>query len=122
MAATDRQSLPNVEEPPPGLLPKLEKLTNESIRKALKIPTNRRKRILALVRAILLRAKDEWEWVEKVPKVRLFKETNSREGSLTPVQAKLLLKQSNVVKLEWSQVNLELHHAGCEDRSQRTGT
>lgn len=65
-----------------------------------------------------------------MPKVRLFKETNSRERSLTPEQAKLLLKelpehqremvlfalatglrQSNVVKLEWGQVNLELRHA-----------
>ena len=31
-------------------------------------------RYLALVRAILLRARDEWEWINKAPKVRLFKE------------------------------------------------
>ena len=50
-------------------------------------------RYLALVRAILLRARDEWEWVDKVPKVRLFKETSSRERSLTVEQAKALLEQ-----------------------------
>ncbi|MBS1170973.1 MAG: integrase, partial [Burkholderiaceae bacterium] len=81
-------------------------------------------------RAILIRARDEWEWIEKAPKVRLFKETNNRERSLTPEQAKLLLselpehqremvlfalatglRQGNIVRLEWPQVNLELRHA-----------
>lgn len=65
-----------------------------------------------------------------MPKVRLFKESASRERSLTREQAgKLLaelpqhlrdlvlfslatgLRQSNVLKLEWSQVNLEQRHA-----------
>jgi hypothetical protein len=32
-------------------------------------------RYLAPVRAILLRSRDEWEWIDKVPKVKLFKET-----------------------------------------------
>lgn len=90
-------------------------------------------RYLALIRAILRRARDEWEWVDKVPKVRLFKETNSRERSLTVSQAKLLLaelpehmreivlfslatglRQRNVLRLEWRQVNLELRHAWIE--------
>ena len=85
---------------------------------------------MALVRAILLRARDEWEWVEKVPKVKFFKETSSRERSLTVSQAKSLLaelpehqrevvlftlatglRQSNVLRLEWGQVNLEQRHA-----------
>src|SRR5450759_2505119 len=30
-------------------------------------------RYLALVRAILRRSRDEWDWIDKVPKVRLFK-------------------------------------------------
>lgn len=90
-------------------------------------------RYLALVRAILRRARDEWEWVDKVPKVRLFKESNSRERSLTVDQAKCLLaelpehqreaalfalatglRQSNVLKLAWRQVNLEQCHAWIE--------
>jgi len=31
-------------------------------------------RYLALIRAILRMARDEWEWIDKIPKVRLFKE------------------------------------------------
>ena len=98
-------------------------------------------RYLALVRAILRRARDDWEWVDKVPRVRLFKESNSRERSLTVDQAKRLLdelpehqrevvlfalatglRQSNVLKLEWRQVNLELSHAwidGWQSKNRR---
>ena len=87
-------------------------------------------RYLALIRSILIRARDEWEWIEKAPKIRLFKENNVRERSLTIEQAKVLLNElpphqrstvlfalttglrlSNVVKLEWAQVNLDLKHA-----------
>ena len=87
-------------------------------------------RYLALTRAILRRSCDEWEWIEKVPKVRLFKESNSRERSLTIEQARGLLdelpehlremvlfslatglRQSNVLQMEWRQVNLEQRHA-----------
>jgi len=69
-------------------------------------------------------------WIDKVPKVRLFKESASRERSLTREQAGTLLaelpqhlrdlvlfslatglRQSNVLKLEWSQINLEQRHA-----------
>lgn len=98
-------------------------------------------RYLALVRAILHRARDDWEWVDKVPKVKLFKETNNRERSLTVSQAKALLaelpehqrevvlfalatglRQSNVLNLEWSQVNLEQRHAwihGWQSKNRR---
>ena len=87
-------------------------------------------RYLALIRSILIRARDEWEWIDKVPKIRLFKESNSRERSLTFDQVKRLmqelpmhqretvmfalatgLRQRNVLDLEWSQVNLALRHA-----------
>lgn len=98
-------------------------------------------RYLALVRAILIRARDEWEWVEKVPKVRLFKESNHRERSLTPGQAVRLLeelpvhqremalfalatglRQGNVLGLEWDQVNLAQRHAwipGWQSKNRR---
>ncbi len=98
-------------------------------------------RYLALVRAILIRARDEWEWLDKVPKVRLFKETNDRERSLSVEQAKALLhelpehqrevvwfalatglRQSNVLRLEWGQVNLEQRHAwvrGIDSKNRR---
>jgi integrase len=87
-------------------------------------------RYLALVRAVLLRARDEWEWIDKVPKVKLFKEGAGRERSITAEQVVALLaelpvhqrdvvifalatglRQSNVVGLEWSHVNLKSGHA-----------
>jgi hypothetical protein len=43
-------------------------------------------RYLALVRALLLRARDEWEWIERAPKVKLFIEGPGRERSITPEQ------------------------------------
>jgi len=108
------------------------------LKEAAKATTNR---YLALVRSILIRARDEWEWIDKAPKVRLFKETASRERSLTKEQAgKLLdelpdhqrdvvlfalatgLRQSNVLRLEWSQINLEQRHAwihGAQSKNRR---
>lgn len=97
------------------------------LNEASKATTNR---YLALVRSILIRARDEWEWIDRAPKIRLYKEINDRERSLTHNEAKLLLselpehqretvlfalatglRQSNVLGLEWSQVNLSLRHA-----------
>ena len=87
-------------------------------------------RCRALVRAILLRAGDEWEWIDNAPKVKLFREPPGRERSITVEQAEALLRelpahqrdvvlftlatglrQSNVLRLEWSHVNLESGHA-----------
>lgn len=108
------------------------------LNEASKATTNR---YLALVRSILIRARDEWEWIDKAPKIRLFKETNDRERALTHDEAKRLLselpehqyetvlfalatglRQSNIVKLEWSQVNLKLCHAwvkGNESKNRK---
>ncbi len=58
----------------------IDQIKAAKLKEASKATTNR---YLALLRAILLRARDEWEWIDKVPKVRLFKETASRERSLT---------------------------------------
>ena len=87
-------------------------------------------RYLALVRSILIKSRDEWEWIDKVPKIKLFKETTDRERSLTPAQAQCLLselpphqrevvmfalatglRQSNVLKLEWAKVDTARKHA-----------
>lgn len=57
------------------------------------IPVGSHVSYLALMRSILLRARDEWEWIDKVPKVRLFKESASRERSLTREQAGKLLDE-----------------------------
>ncbi len=82
-------------------------------------------RYLALVRAILRRACLEWEWFDRVPKVRMFKEAQRRVRWMTREQANQLLallpehlaemvrfslatglRQANVLQLEWSQLEL----------------
>lgn len=83
-------------------------------------------RILALIRTILRKAALEWEWIDAAPRIRLYKEAKRRVRWLTPDQVKMLLselpehqrelvlfalctglRQSNVLTLEWSQVDLE---------------
>ncbi len=82
-------------------------------------------RYLALIRSILRKAALEWEWIDKVPRVRLYKEAKRRVRWLTPNDVQRLLgelaphqrdmvvfalstglRQSNVVELEWSQVDM----------------
>ncbi len=82
-------------------------------------------RYLALIRAILRRARDEWAWISEAPKISLYKEAARRVRWLTHEQAERLLqelpphqrnlvvfalatglRQSNVLKLEWSQVDM----------------
>lgn len=105
----------------------IDAIRSAKLKEASKATVNR---YLALIRSILIRARDEWEWIQRVPKIRLFKETNDRERSLTQDEAKLLLLElpkhqrsvvlfalttglrlSNVVRLKWAQVNLDLKHA-----------
>ena len=87
---------------------------------------SRANRFLALIRAILRRAEREWDWLDKAPTVRMYQEAKRRVRWLTPEHAATLLRelpdhqretvlfalatglrQANVVKLEWSQVDLE---------------
>ncbi len=83
-------------------------------------------RYLALIRSILRRACDDWDWIDKVPKVKLFKEPEGRVRSLTVEEFRRLLaelpehladlaifsvatgwRQANARDLEWPQVDLE---------------
>jgi integrase len=82
-------------------------------------------RVLALIRSILRKAALEWEWFDKLPRIRLYKEAKRRVRWLTPEQVNTLLqelplhlqdmmlfalstglRQANVLKLEWSQVDM----------------
>jgi len=82
-------------------------------------------RALEIVRAILRKTRDEWEWIDKIPKVRLLKIKEKRIRWLTTHEAQRLIKEcpqhlaalvrfslatglrmSNVTRLEWSQVDL----------------
>lgn len=115
----------------------IDSIRAAKLNEASKATTNR---YLALVRSVLIRARDEWEWIDKAPKVKLFKETNSRERSLTPEQAKMLLaalpehqkemvlfalatglRQGNVVRLEWPQINMALRHAWVSGTQSKNG-
>ncbi|WP_235471216.1 site-specific integrase [Herbaspirillum hiltneri] len=87
-------------------------------------------RTLALLRAILLRAVHDWEWLDSTPKVRLLREPIRRIRYLTHAQAIRLLselpehlsdmatfslatglRKSNVTGLEWSQVDIRHNQA-----------
>ena len=82
-------------------------------------------RYLALIRAILRRARDEWGWLDSIPKVRLSREPRGRIRFLTPEEARRLLtelplhlremaqfalatglRQRNVSFLRWEQVDM----------------
>jgi integrase len=98
-------------------------------------------RYLTLIRAILRRASNEWEWLEKVPRVKLFHEPEGRIRSLTPEDLERLLKelpehladmavfsvatglrQGNVKRLEWRYVDLDRRHTwipGSQHKNRR---
>jgi integrase len=82
-------------------------------------------RLLALIRAILRKAALDWEWIDKPPVIKLYRESKRRVRYLTPLQANTLLQElpehladmvkfslatglrrANVTKLEWSQVDI----------------
>ena len=83
-------------------------------------------RMLAVIRAILRRSCLEWGWLERVPKIRMLPVAKRRVRFLTKDEAARLihelpyhlaamatfsletgLRQSNVMGLQWSQVDLE---------------
>lgn len=97
-------------------------------------------RYLALIRAILRRACNEWEWTDRVPKFKLFKEAEGRVRSLTVAEFNRLLKelpphlgdmaifavatglrQANVKGLEWQYVDLNLRHAWIPGSQHKNG-
>ena len=97
-------------------------------------------RYLAVIRSILRKARDEWEWIAHIPKVSLFKEPDGRTRSLTMAEFARLhselpehladmalftvatgLRQANVAKLEWSEVNLEQTHAWIPAHKYKNG-
>ena len=93
-------------------------LVMHSIAKTMQGKANATKnRYLALVRAILNKAANEWLWIDKAPKITLYREPKRRIRWLTPAEAERLiaalpeymadmatfslatgLRQSNVIK------------------------
>ncbi len=83
-------------------------------------------RLLALLRSIIRKAHYDWEWSDRLPKVRLLPEPKRRIRWITPAEAKRLLdalpdhlafamrfslatglRQGNMKNLKWSQVDLK---------------
>jgi len=100
----------------------IQRLGQEKAREASAATANR---YLALFRAILRRAANEWGWLETAPRVRLYKEPKRRIRWLTRQQADRLLQElpahqaavaqfalatglrkANVLGLQWSQVDM----------------
>jgi hypothetical protein len=50
-------------------------------------------RLLALIRAILRKAALDWEWIDKPPVIKLYRESKRRVRYLTPLQANTLLQE-----------------------------
>jgi integrase len=97
-------------------------------------------RYLALVRAILRRARDEWEWLDRIPRFSLFKESEGRVRSITVAEFERLLqelpdhlaemarfavatglRQANVKGLEWRFVDLDRRHAWIPGSKHKNG-
>ncbi len=97
-------------------------------------------RTLEVVRVILNTAYKEWEWIDRVPHVRLMKTQNQRIRWITKDEAKRLLshlpehlramvafslatglRRNNVTGLEWSQVDLTRQVAWIHGDQSKTG-
>jgi integrase len=96
-----------------------------SARKAEGVANSTVNRTMEVVRAVLRRAANEWDWLDKVPRIRMLPEPNRRVRWITRDEAERLLaelpehlaamvrfsletglRRSNVTGLEWSQVDL----------------
>jgi len=96
-------------------------------------------RYLALIRAILRMARDEWEWIDKIPCVRLSPEQCKRVRWLSPEDAARLLtelpahladmaefslatglRQRNVGYLKWESMSLERGMAWIEASASKS--
>lgn len=105
----------------------IDYITAEKLKEGVKNATVNR--TLEVLRAVLRRAVNEWEWLDKAPRVRLLPESTHRIRWLTYEEADRLLaalpehiaemmrftlatglRERNVTHLEWSQVDLERRH------------
>jgi integrase len=95
-------------------------------------------RYLSFLRSVLNRAA-EWEWLDKVPVIKMYKEPEGRVRFLTVEQVQVLLgelpehirdmvvfslctglRYSNVLKLEWDKVDLTNKHMRVESLHSKT--
>lgn len=97
-------------------------------------------RYLALIRAILNKAAKEWQWLDDVPKITLYREARRRIRWLTREEAQKLiaalpeylsdmavfslatgLRQRNVLELKWEQIDLNRRTAWIYPDEAKSG-
>jgi integrase len=101
----------------------IDRLTDEKLAEGVSNATVNR--VLELVRAVLRKCVNDWEWLDRVPKIRMLKEPTRRIRFITRDEAQRLLaalpehladmaafslatglRRANVTGLQWSQVDL----------------
>ena len=101
----------------------IDHITEAELAEGVANPTVNRP--LEVLRAILRKAVDDWEWLERAPQVRMLKEPTRRVRFLTRAEVQRLLaelpehlavmatlslatglRRANVTGLQWSQVDL----------------
>ncbi len=117
-----------------------QKIANIASIKAKQTSKATANRNMSLLRAVLRRAADSWQWIDKAPKVSMFKVAKRRVRFLTVAEADALakrlpehlrdmmlftlatgLRKSNVTGLEWSQVNLEARKSWIHPEQAKAG-
>ncbi|HQS01175.1 MULTISPECIES: site-specific integrase [unclassified Polaromonas] len=97
-------------------------------------------RYMALVRTILRKACNEWEWIDRAPKVGMFRDAEGRIRSLSREEFSRLLaelpphladmaqfsvatglRQANVTRLQWKQISLERRHLWVAGNDHKNG-
>lgn len=97
-------------------------------------------RYLSVIRSVLYMARDDWEWIDRAPKVKEFQEPKIHVRWITPNEAQRLitalpphlaamaefslqtgLRQSNVSYLKWDQVSLERQTAWIHADESKNG-
>jgi integrase len=116
----------------------IDKITQTRVKTGVKPVTVNK--MLEVVRVILNTALHEWEWIDRVPRVRLLKTQNARIRWITKAEASRLLeslpkhlrsmvafslatglRRNNVTGLEWSQVDLTRQVAWIHGDQSKSG-
>lgn len=116
----------------------IDRIKTEKLKTGVKNSTVNR--MLNFIRALLNKARNEWEWLDSVPKVKKLTESNKRIRWLTGPETALLLKElpdhlrlmceftlatglreSNVTGLQWSQIDMQRNTAWIHPDQAKSG-